>query len=125
MSIPIYLCSEREVQKTKIEIAYAMKLGFEESRLQVVCSRFEVSKNQLIQEIVNKLLKKGFAIDCEHEAIKYISPIFLREETDGTQRLILNLKSFNKCVGYKHFKIQTPQTGLPKFSQLVTWQLQT
>ena len=100
---------DREV----LQIAHAMKLGFEESRLQVVCSGFEVSKNQLIQENVNKLLKKGVAVDCEHEAIEHISPIFLREKTDGTQRLILNLKSLNKYVGYKHFKMQTPQTGLP------------
>ena len=93
---------DREV----LQIAHAMKLGFEEIRLQVVCSGFEVSKNQLIQENVNKLLKKGVTVE-------YISPIFLREETDGTQRLILNLKSLNKYVGYKHFKMQTPQTGLP------------
>ena len=35
--------------------------------------------------------------------------IFLRENTDGTQRLILNVKNLNKYPEYQHFKIQTFQ----------------
>ena len=70
-------------------------------------------KNQsFIQEEVNKLLKKGVAVECEHEPVEYISLIFLREKTDGTQRLILNLKSLNKHLEYKHFKVQTLQAIL-------------
>ena len=42
----------------------------------------------------------------------YISPIFLREKTDGTQRLILNLKKLNRHLEYKYFKIKTLQTIL-------------
>ena len=49
---------------------------------------------------------------CKHEHVEYISPIFLREKTDGTQRLILNLKHLNKYLEYKHFKMQTLQTIL-------------
>ena len=88
-----------------------MKLEFEESPLQGECSGFEIPKNQpLIQEEVNKLLKKDVVIECEHEPVEYISPIFLRENTDGTQRLILNLRKLNKPLEYKHFKMQTLQT---------------
>ena len=61
---------------------------------------------------VNKLLEKGVVVECEHEPVEYISPIFLREKTDGTQRLILNLKHLNKYLEYKHFKMQTLQTIL-------------
>ena len=90
-----------------------MKLEFEESPLQEECSRFEISKNQpLIQEEVNKLLKKGFVVECEHEPVEYISPIFLTKKTDGTQRLILNLKKLNKHLKYRHFKMQTLEAVL-------------
>ena len=90
-----------------------MKLEFEETPLQGQCSGFEIPENQpLIQEEVNKLLKKGVVAECEHEPVEYISPIFLKEKTDGTQRLILNLKKLNKHLEYKHFKMQTLQTIL-------------
>ena len=93
--------------------AQGMKLEFEESPLHGECSGFEIPKNQLlIQEKANKLLKKGVVVECEHEPVEYISPIFLREKTDGTQRLILNLKHLNKYLEYKHFKMQTLQTIL-------------
>ena len=60
---------------------------------------FTKFKNQsLIQEGVNELLKKGVIVECEHETVEYISPTFLREKTDGNQRLILNLKSLNKYL---------------------------
>ena len=63
----------------------------------------------MIQEEVNKLLKKVIVV---HEAVEYISPIFLREKVDGTRRLILNLKSLNKYLDYKHSKMQTSQANL-------------
>ena len=60
-----------------------MKLELEESPLQVKCSWFEIPKNQpLVQEEVNKLHKKGVAVECEHEAGEYFSPIFLRERAN-------------------------------------------
>ena len=66
----------------------------------------------MIKEEVNKLLKKGVVVECEHEPAEYVSPIFLKEKTDGTQRLIVNLKNLNKHLEYKHFKMQTLQTTL-------------
>ena len=90
-----------------------MKLQLEESNLQVECSGFEISQNHsLIQEQVNKLLKKGVVVEFEHEAVEYISPIFLREKTGGIQKPIFNLKILNKYLEYKHFKMQTFQTVL-------------
>ena len=78
-----------------------MKLEFDESLLQVRFPGFEIPKNQpLIQEDVNKRLKKWVVAVCEHEAIEYISPIFFREKTDGT----LKLKSLYKYLEDKYFK---------------------
>ena len=80
------------------------------SLLQAECSEFEIPKNQpLIQEEVNKLLKKAVAAECEHKPVEYISSIFLREKTDGTQRLIVNLKNLDKhwnkiTLKCKHFR---------------------
>ena len=96
-----------------LQTVQGIKLEFEESPLQGECSGFEITKNQpTIQDEVNKLLEKGFVVECEHEPVEYISPIFLREKTDGNQRLILNLKHLNKYLEYKHFKMQTIQTIL-------------
>ena len=90
-----------------------MKLEFEESPFQGKYSGFEIPKNQpLIQEEVNKLLKKGVVVESYHEPVEYISPIFLKEKTNGTQRLILNRKNLNTYLEYKHFKMQPLQTIL-------------
>ena len=93
-----------------LQTVQGIKLEFEESFLQGECSGFEITKNQpTIQDEVNKLLGKGVIVKCEYEPVEYISPIFLREKTDGTQRLILNLKHLNKYLGLstlkcKHFR---------------------
>ena len=99
-----------------------MKLEFEESPLQGECSGFEIPKNQpTIQDEVNKLLEKGVVVECEHEPVEYISPIFLREKTDGTQKPILNLKNLNKYLEYKHFKmLQTILTILQSNCYMAT-----
>ena len=43
---------------------------------------------------------------------EYISRIFLKQKTDGTQGLILNLTSLNDYLEYKHFKMQTLHMNL-------------
>ena len=42
------------------------------------------------------MLAKGVIEDSEHEDGESISPIFLTPKTDGTFRLILNLKKLNE-----------------------------
>ena len=39
----------------------------------------------------------------------YVSPIFTTEKKDGSHRLILNLKHFNDCIRYVHFKMENLQ----------------
>ena len=63
-----------------LQTVQGMKLEFEESPLQISCSGFEIYKNQLlIQEEVNILLKKGVVVECGHEAVEDILPVFLRQ----------------------------------------------
>ncbi len=52
-------------------------------------------------------LKKGIIVKCCHEPDQFISTVFLREKKDGTFRMILNLKEFNKWVNYNHFKMES------------------
>ena len=79
MSILTYFCLERDhFRRRGASDCSRMKLEFEENPLHGECSRFEIPKNQpLIQEEVNKLLKKDVAVECEHEPVEYISSIFL------------------------------------------------
>ena len=61
--------------------AQGMKLEFEESPLHGECSGFEIPKNQLlIQEKVNKLLKKGVVVECEHNCCRVYFTHFLKEK---------------------------------------------
>lgn len=55
------------------------------------------------------MIKKVVVVECKYEAVEFILPIFFREKTDGTQRLIRNLKSLNKYLEYKHFEMPTFQ----------------
>ena len=41
------------------------------------------------------------------------SPIFLGPKSDGTYRLIFNLKALNDSVAYHHFKLDTLEATLP------------
>ena len=44
---------------------------------------------------------------CDNEKREIILPIFLKKKTDGSFRLILNLKSLNKSIEKQHFKMET------------------
>ena len=44
-------------------------------------------------EEINKLIGKNVIEYTEHEKGEFISPIFFRSESDGTSRLIPNLKT--------------------------------
>ena len=41
---------------------------------------------------------------------EFISPIFFRSKSNGTSRLILNLKTLNEFLEYNHFKTETVHT---------------
>ena len=56
---------------------------------------------------INKLVGKGVIEYTEHEEGEFISPIFFRSKSDGTSRLILNLKILNEFLEYNHFKMET------------------
>ena len=71
-----------------------------------------LKEKMVITHEINKLLSQNVIVKCEPEKGQVTSPIFLREKSDNTHRLILNLKSLNKDVVYKHFKMDTISTIL-------------
>lgn len=63
-----------------------------------------------IESELNKLLLAGAIIKCKDVPGQYISNIFLTPKSDGSFRLILNLKKLNKFVITHHFKMEDIRT---------------
>ena len=59
---------------------------------------FNDKEDAFIESEIQTLLKKGAIGNSSHELGEFISPIFLREKSDGGYRLILNLKKLNESV---------------------------
>ena len=59
-----------------------------------------------VDQEVEKLLLMEVIELSNHEKGEIISPIFLVDKPDGSFRMILNLKKFNECVSYEHFKME-------------------
>ena len=60
------------------------------------------SQNVMVE--INKPVGKGVKEYTEHEKGD-ISPIFFLSKSDGTKRLILNLKTLHEFSEYNHFKM--------------------
>ena len=56
---------------------------------------------------INKLLMKGVITQAVRQKGDFISPIFLRPKSNGSHRVILNLKQLNYYITYRHFKMDT------------------
>ena len=74
----------------------------------MVLKNFNMPKNQeqgnLVKETdeeIQKLLDMKVLEKSEHEAGEVISPIFMVKKSDGSYRMILNLKQFNEAVEYQ------------------------
>jgi len=70
----------------------------------------------IMTEEVHKLLEMGVIEESFHEKDEVISPVFLVQKTDGSFRMILNLKKFNEKVEYEHFKME----NLSSATQMMT-----
>ena len=70
------------------------------------------SDQELIIAEIKTLLAKSVIVEKKHERRGLISPIFVREKSDGGFRLIPNLKRLNENIEYKKFKMETISTIL-------------
>lgn len=77
------------------------------------CSIFMNEQEKvIINEEIKSLLEKKVIEKSTHEKGEYVSGIFTREKSDGSHRMILNLKEFNQNIEYKKFKMETFKTAL-------------
>lgn len=70
-------------------------------------SVFNHNEHVIVEQEIDKLIKKNVIIEKPKEPDDFISTIFLRPKKDSTHRMILNLKQFNEYVVYHHFKMDT------------------
>ena len=56
---------------------------------------------------IKNLLHKGVIEECQHEEGEYSAPIYQTPKSDGSFRMILNLKKLNDYMPYIHFKTET------------------
>ena len=64
-------------------------------------------ENEVISTEIKKLLIKKVIVHSTTEHNEFNSGIFTRNKKDGSERMILNLKTFGKFVNYKHFKMES------------------
>ena len=55
-------------------------------------------KSGVICSETASLIKKGIILEVDHSPGEVLSPIFTKKKSDGSSRMILNLKKLNKIV---------------------------
>ena len=90
-------------------VTNGLKLELNELSCQYSRSNYPLSakENEVISTEIKKLLKKKVVVHSTTEYNEFISGIFTRNKKDGSKRMTLNLKNFNKFVNYKHFKMES------------------
>lgn len=63
-------------------------------------NKFSDQEQVIIDAHVTEFLSKGILSYSEFQVDQIISPIFLRPKTDGTYRVIFNLKALNDTVWF-------------------------
>ena len=99
------LTSDPEV----IEMVMGMPISITSELYPLNTYQYPLNKKEhnFIEEELKNLLRKKVIKKSLPEPGEFISPIFVREKTDGGFRLILNLKKLNETVEYKKFKMET------------------
>ena len=68
--------------------------------------------NQTISRNIDKLLAVGTISVCKPSKGQFLSPCFLVPKSDGSQRLILNLKKLNEFLRPEYFKLEDRRLAL-------------
>ena len=72
--------------------------------------KFSKQEFPIVKQEICKLVHKGVISKATYTPGQFVSSIFLRPKKDGSLRLILNFKKFNKTVAYHHFKMNSLHT---------------
>ena len=90
-----------------MKIVEGLTLDFEQEPRSQYSKVISSQSSQNVMVEINKLVGKGVIEYTEHEKGEFISPIFFFSKSDGTRRLILNLKILNEFLEYNRFKMET------------------
>ena len=91
----------RQIQGIRVNLISDV-VPFERKQL-----NFSKEEKIIVQEEVEKLLGKQVIKVVNDMHGQLVSNVFLRGKKDGSWRMILNLKDFNKHVENIHFKMET------------------
>ena len=69
-------------------------------------------ETEIIDAEISKLLSKSVIVNSTREPNDYVSSIFMRAKKDGRYRIILNLKTFNEFLKFKHCKLESIEDAL-------------
>ena len=75
-------------------------------------SKFSSKEEMFLSVEIKNLLRKGVIKEFHNEEGEYISPIFLTPKSDGSFRMVSNLKKLNDHMPYIHFKMETIKSVL-------------
>ena len=78
---------------------------------------FSPGQTEIIDAEISKLLSKGVTVNTTREPNNYVSTIFMRTKKDGSYRMILNLKTFNEFLKFKHCKLASIEDALVVFTE--------
>ena len=100
--------------QTILDIVKGCKFDFMENSDQIDQRETftNIKEAAIIDNEIDKLAQIGVIEKANHCEGEFISTIFLRPKSDGTHRMILNLKIFNKSINYVHFKMESLHSAL-------------
>ena len=77
-----------------------------------------VEKKLLVQKFQN-LLPKGVIVNTSRELNDYVPGIYTRTKKDSNYRMIVNLKTFNKFLKFKHGKLESIKDAFDLVTEVV------
>ena len=69
-------------------------------------------ETEIVDAEISKLLSEGVIVNTTREPNYYGFRIFTRTKKDGNYRMILNLKTFNEFLKFKHCKLESIEDAL-------------
>lgn len=97
-----------------IDIVTGFKIPFLAEPVQVkepINHKFSTVEQMKIDNSIALLLKSEAIIKSKDELGQFISNVFTVPKSDGTDRLVINLKELNKFVDCPHFKMEDYRTA--------------
>lgn len=73
---------------------------------------FSKKDNEILSDLINKLLDKKAIVECMPVEGQFLSDFFYLPKPDNSYRFILNLKRLNNYIVTEHFKLENHKTAI-------------